>query len=90
MKAILVDGPSHSGYPFRAPMRLRYNYSSKVKLASLIHELGHRLIINVSRANSSVDSHSILFLFLYDIWVDLKGEAFANKMVEVEKTRGKR
>ena len=31
--------------------------------------------------------HSVLFLILYDIWVDLYGEMFAKEQVEIEKLR---
>lgn len=90
IKAILIDGPSHSGAPFKAPMRLRYNYSKDVKLGTLVHELGHRLLVDISRSHPALDSHEILFLILYDVWVELRGEWFANRMVAVEKNRSNR
>lgn len=90
IKAILIDGVSSSGAPFKAPMRLRYNYSNNVKLATLIHEMGHRLIYKTIGKYPQLDSHKILFLFLYDVWFDLKGKAFADQMVEVEKRRSER
>lgn len=90
IEVVLINGPSYSGIPNNSPMELRYNYSRDVKLSTLIHELSHRLIYPLAKRHKGVDTHSILFLFLYDIWIEMKGKTFADKMVEVESNRASR
>ena len=41
--AVIYEGPSSSGFHDR-PMQLRASYTSATKRATLVHELGHRLI----------------------------------------------
>lgn len=67
-------------------MKLRASYPPDVKKATLIHELGHRLLAGIPKTNE-IDEHRILFLVLYDIWEKLYGKDFADRMVEVEKKR---
>jgi hypothetical protein len=33
------------------------------------------------------DHHELIFLFLYDVWVDLWGQPFADEQVKVESRR---
>jgi hypothetical protein len=35
----------------------------------------------------SVDHHSIIFLFVYDVWVELWGQSFADEQVTIERAR---
>ena len=85
IRAIVYEGVSWSGFGDK-PMKLRASYPSDVKKATLIHELGHRLITRIPKTKE-VDEHRVLFLVLYDIWESLYGKDFADRMVEVEKKR---
>jgi len=82
---IVFEGTSFSGNG-NDPMKLRASYPTDVKKATLIHELGHRLIADVPQTKE-MDEHRVLFLVLYDIWEKLYGKDFADKAVEVEKAR---
>ena len=68
-------------------LKLRASYPSDIKKATIIHELGHRLLVQITVRPADLDEHRILFLILWDIWSELYREEFANKMVEVEKRR---
>jgi hypothetical protein len=83
---IVFEGTSSSGFGDR-PMRLRASYPEEVKKATLIHELGHRLISQLRNRPKDIDEHRVLFLYLYDVWTRLYGKSFADRMVEVEKKR---
>ena len=85
VKAIIYEGISKSGRG-AIPMRLRASYSPDTKKATLIHELGHRLLQEIPNTYE-VSEHKKLFLMLYDVWVDLYGMRFANEQVEVERKR---
>lgn len=43
IRAVIYEGPSSSGFGER-PMQLRASYSPATKRATLVHELGHRLM----------------------------------------------
>ena len=66
-------------------MRLRSGYAPATKRATIVHELGHRLMGDLVPAD--IDHHSIIFLFVYDVWVDLWGQSFADEQVTVERAR---
>ena len=83
--AIVFEGVSNSGYRDR-PMRLRASYPFDTKRATLVHELGHRLQSGLFRREE--EEHGPLFLWLYDVWVRLYGQEFADAQVLVEKRRG--
>src|SRR5262245_43753175 len=83
---IVFEGASSSGYG-DTPMKLRASYPEEVKKATLIHELGHRLISQLRNRPKDIDEHRILFLYLYEVWTKLYGRDFADRMVEVEKKR---
>ena len=85
--AHVVEAPSNSGYRDR-PMRLRASYPADTKRATLVHELGHRLQTHMFSRNE--EEHGPLFLWVYDVWVDLWGQTFADEQVSVEKRRGER
>jgi hypothetical protein len=36
---------------------------------------------------ANVDHHSIIFLFVYDVWVELWGQSFADEQVKIERAR---
>lgn len=68
-------------------MKLRASYDFDEKKGTLVHELGHRLIGPLLNRKDDVDEHQTLFLFLYDVWIELWGKEFADKMVEAESKR---
>jgi hypothetical protein len=82
--AIVFEGMSSSGFR-DAPMRLRASYSIDTKRATLIHELGHRLQSPLFRRED--EEHGPLFLWLYDAWVRLYGQDFADAQVAIERRR---
>ncbi len=87
IKVIIYEGISRSGKNENDPLKLRASYSADVKKATLIHELGHRLLFQLENRQQSLDAHQILFLVLYDIWTELYGQEFADKQVAVESSR---
>jgi len=82
--AIVFEGISNSGY-HRIPMRMRASYPADTKRATLVHELAHRLISRY--VGRDEEDHPIIFLFVYDVWVQLWGQAFADAQVAVEAQR---
>ncbi|HYI48025.1 MAG TPA: hypothetical protein VEX35_06120 [Allosphingosinicella sp.] len=83
VEAIVNDGPPMTAYDGRS-MRLRARYSPDYKKATLVHELGHLLSFALPRT-AGLDDHRLLYLFLYDVWTDLYGRAFADRMVAIER-----
>jgi len=81
--ALVSDGPPMMSYDGRT-MRLRARYTTDYKSATLMHELGHRLSFLIPRRDG-LDDHRLLYLFLYDAWTDLYGQAFADRMVSIER-----
>ena len=83
--AIVYGGISNSGYKQYTPMRMRASYPPDTKRATLVHELAHRLISGYVGRNE--DDHPVIFLFVYDVWVKLWGQEFADAQVAVEGRR---
>jgi hypothetical protein len=86
ISVIVFEGASSSGFEAR-PMKLRASYPEEVKKATMIHEIGHRLNLQLKNRPKDIDEHRVLFLYLYDVWTRLYGKSFADRMVEVEKKR---
>ena len=86
-ETIVFEGVSRSGRPGGSPMKMRASYTADTKKATLLHEIGHRHISQLEKRPADIDEHSVLFLVLYDIWVELYGKTFADEQVEVEKKR---
>jgi hypothetical protein len=84
--AMVLEVASDSGYKEK-PMHLRASYPPDTKKATLIHELGHRL--QAELFHQGEDDHKYLFLWVYDVWVKLYGQEFADAQVAVEKHRGR-
>ena len=84
IRAIVFNGVSSSGYP-GWPMRMRADLAPDTKRATLVHELAHRLISPITPRR--FDDHPIIFLFVYDVWVQLWGKDFADAQVAVESQR---
>ena len=80
---IVTEGPPMTGYDGHT-VRLRAGYSPAYKLATLVHEMGHLLVLDLAR-DAGMDDHRLLYLFLYDVWTDLYGRDFAERMVRIER-----
>lgn len=76
--------PSSSGFR-ESPMTLRASYPADTRKATLVHELGHRLMHGLFRREE--EEHQYLFLWVYDVWVMLYGKTFADEQVAVERGR---
>ena len=85
VKAQIYEGASFSGRG-GAPMRLRASYKPDEKKGTLVHELGHRMNAQLGTRPQDLDEHRLLFLYLYDLYVDLYGKEFADKEVAFGKT----
>jgi hypothetical protein len=83
IEMIVRDGAPMTSYGGRT-IRLRAGYSPLYKKATLVHELGHRLSFLLPRT-AELDDHRLLYLFLYDVWTDLYGRQFADRMVSIER-----
>jgi hypothetical protein len=84
--AIVSEGRPMTSYDGRT-IRLRASYSADYKKATLVHELGHRLALAFP-SRGGLDDHRLLYLFLYDVWTDLYGRDFADRMVAIERRIG--
>lgn len=82
--AIVYEGVSRSGYR-DIPMNMRASYPLDTKRGTLVHELSHRLISDL--VPKRFEDHPIIFLFLYDVWVELWGKSFADAQIAVESAR---
>ena len=84
IEAVVFEGVSNSG-DVNSPMMLRASNNSNRKKATLVHELGHRLVDpQLVIRPADIDSHQLLDLFLYDVWETLWGKPFADEAVLVE------
>lgn len=91
----VFEGPSNASLLFnragvpvgsRDPMRFRASYSADNKKGTLVHELGHRMNLNLRTRPQDLDEHRLLFLYLYDLYVDLYGKEFADGQVAFGRT----
>jgi hypothetical protein len=81
--ALVGDEVSHSGGP-EHPMGLRASYDLDVKRATLVHELAHRHLWQLTQRLDDVDGHRTLYLILEGVWADVWGEDFAAARVRGE------
>jgi hypothetical protein len=81
--ALIGDEVSHSGGP-EHPMGLRASYDVDVKRATLVHELGHRHLWQLTERLDDIDGHRTLYLILERVWADVWGEEFAAARVRGE------
>ena len=84
IQTIVFEGVSNSGYR-DIPMRMRASLPADTKRATLVHELSHRLISHL--VPKDFEEHPVIFLFVYDAWVELWGQEFADAQVAVESRR---
>ena len=80
----IYEGTSYAGERGGRPMVLRASYAPETKRGTLVHELAHRLAADVPFKG---DHHELIFLFVYDVWVDLWGKPFADGQVRIEGLR---
>ena len=80
----VYEGTSYSGERGGRPMLMRASYPPETKRGTLVHELAHRLAADVPFKG---DHHELIFLFVYDVWVDLWGQRFADEQVRIESLR---
>ncbi|MGQ0590391.1 MAG: hypothetical protein ACT4N8_12825 [Sphingosinicella sp.] len=83
LEVLVRRGPPMTSLDGRT-MRLSASYSPRYKRATLVHEMGHRLLAGLPRP-AGLDDHRLLYLFLYDVWADLYGRDFADRMVWIER-----
>lgn len=81
--AVIDDAVSHSGGP-EHPMRLRATYAASSKQSTLVHELGHRHLWQLTERLEGIDGHMTLYLVLDRVWADVWGEQFAAERVAGE------
>jgi hypothetical protein len=84
IEASIYEGTSFSGERGGRPMLLRASYPEPTKRGTLVHELAHRLAADVPFKG---DHHELIFLFVYDVWVGLWGQSFADEQVAIESKR---
>ena len=81
--AVVAEAVSHSGGP-EHPMQLRASYVRKAKQSTLVHELGHRHLWQLTERLEGVDGHMTLYLVLDRVWAHVWGEDFAEERVQGE------
>jgi hypothetical protein len=81
--AVVANDVSHSGGPDHA-MQLRATYIRAVKQSTLVHELGHRHLWQLTERLDGVDGHRTLYLVLERVWAQVWGEKFAAERVRGE------
>jgi hypothetical protein len=81
--ARVAEAVSNSGGPDH-PMRLRASYDRDAKASTLVHELGHRHLWQLSKRLSGINSHMTLYLILDRVWADVWGDAFAARRIDGE------
>lgn len=83
IEVLVRDGAPMISFDGRI-IRLRASSRPAYMKATLAHEIGHRLALTLPRA-PDLDDHRLLYLFLYDVWTDLYGRDFADRMVSIER-----
>jgi hypothetical protein len=62
-------------------MSLRASYDVDIKRATLVHELGHRHLWQLTQRLDALDGHRTLYLVLDRVWADVWGIEFADERV---------
>jgi hypothetical protein len=83
VRAVVAERVSNSGGP-EHPMQLRASYDRAVKQATLVHELGHRALWQLTRRLDGVDGHRTLYLVLDRVWAYVWGKEFAEERIRDE------
>ncbi len=83
IEVLVREGAPMASFDGRT-IRLRAGARPAYMKATLVHEIGHRLALTLPRP-PELDDHRLLYLFLYDVWTDLYGRDFADRMVAIER-----
>jgi hypothetical protein len=83
LAAVVGDEVSDSGGP-EHPMSLRASYDLDAKRATLVHELAHRHLWQLTQRLDALDGHRTLYLILDRVWADVWGTEFAAARVRGE------
>src|SRR5262245_11942351 len=83
VSALVGDAVSDSGGPEHS-MSLRASYDLDVKRATLVHELAHRHLWQLTQRLDDVDGHRTLYLILDRVWADVWGQEFSAARVRGE------
>ena len=89
-KAKFFNALVFEGVSFAYPLRLRASYTEKNKKGALVHELCHKLLMELDNNHlrkTDLEQHKGLYLILYDIWSKLYGDSFAKYNVKIESER---
>ncbi len=81
--AVVAEDVSNSGGPEHA-MQLRASYVRAVKQSTLVHELGHRYLWQLTERLDGIDGHMTLYLVLDRVWARVWGEKFAEERIRGE------
>ncbi len=76
--------------PFRScshPLTLRFNLPFKQKHAVLVHEIGHRILFGNTIHKHTLHTHKILFLVLWDVFIELYGQELLDVSISFDKDR---
>jgi hypothetical protein len=65
-------------------MSLRASYDLDIKRSTLVHELGHRHLWQLTERLDDLDGHRTLYLVLDRVWADVWGEPFALTSIRIE------
>ncbi len=74
------------------PLTLRYSNEFDIKKSALIHELGHRILYKRKSSagnKTTFERHKFLFLVLYDVFHELYGKDFTEKIIAWDSELGK-
>jgi len=81
VRVVVYLGISYTGTD-SLPMHLNVRYPFGM---TVVHELGHRLSGQIHSRPPEIDEHRLLYLWLYDAWVALYGQRFADAAVQAER-----
>lgn len=81
INGVILEGRGQSH-----PLSLRASLSPEMKKATLVHEMGHRILFKKMKLTvfNKVEVHKRLNLCLYDVLVDLYGKEFSDFVVQNE------
>lgn len=93
-KEKIINAIIYGEVSYSRPLMLQYNLTIQDKKGTLVHELCHRVLSGqgydlkfknkITNKNYDLESHKIIDLILYDIWIKLYGEKFAKEEIRLE------
>jgi len=86
-KTKLINAFIYSGHNYSIPLMLRYSNEKYYIRSILMHELSHRLLIDNGFMLPLYDNfveevHKIIYLFVYEAWIEALGQEVADKSKE--------